>query len=89
MRNLISAASLATLAACTPQQQAAVATQAQAIDPALVSACSTAMTLAPVAGPIAPWIIGGCSTAEAITKLATDPTSLAWVNGLMAKVRQL
>lgn len=57
--------------------------------PALTTACNTAMELAPLADPIAPWIIGGCSTAEAIDKLAADPNSLNWVNDLIAKAKAL
>jgi len=71
------------LAACTPAQQAAAPGYQQEI----AAACNVAMVLAPMAGPVAPWIIGGCATEEAIAKLALDPSSLAWINGLTAKAR--
>lgn len=51
--------------------------------------CGTAMTLAPVAGPIAPYIMVGCGTAEGLAKLASDPTSKAWVAKLIADVKAL
>ena len=78
-------APLATLAvaACTPAQlDRAAVYQAQ-----IAAACNVAMSLAPIAGPVAPWIIGGCGAEAMIARLALDPTSLAWVNELVAKVR--
>lgn len=45
------------------------------------------MPLAPMAGPVAPYIIGGCASEEAIAKLALDPNSLNWVNGLIAQAK--
>ena len=45
------------------------------------------MSLAPIAGPVAPWIIGGCGAEAMIARLALDPTSLAWVNELVAQVK--
>lgn len=74
---------LSGLAACTAPQ-VATATKYQAD---IAAACGVAMTLSPLAGPYAPWIVAGCSTEGAVAKLALDPTSLAWVNGLAAKVR--
>lgn len=75
---------LLAMAACTPQQQQ----QASGYQQQIAFACGVAMGLAPVAGPYAPWIIGGCATEEAIAKLALDPNSLVWVQGLVAKVRE-
>ena len=46
------------------------------------------MALSPVAGPYAVWIDAGCGTAEAVARLAADPSSTAWVNGLIAAIRQ-
>lgn len=63
-------------------------TKAMTDNAALDAACNTAMGLAPLAGPIAPYIIAGCGSAEAIAKLATDPTSVSWVNGLIMQVRK-
>jgi hypothetical protein len=34
------------------------------------------------------WIDAGCGTAEAVARLAADPSSTAWVNGLIAAIRQ-
>lgn len=71
------------LAGCTTAQvQTATAYQAK-----IALACNVAMTLAPLAPPIAPWIVGGCGSEMAIAKLALDPSSLEWVNGLVAKAR--
>lgn len=55
----------------------------------LAAACDAAMSLAPLAAPIAPWIVGGCGSAQAIAKLAEDPGSLVWVLDLVAKARAL
>ena len=77
-------AAAVALAAC--QQIADTAKQA---DPKLVALCDTAMLLSPLAGPYAPWITAGCGTAEAIAKLAEDPTSTAWVEKLIADVEKL
>jgi hypothetical protein len=88
------------LSACTTAQldatqarvdagRARVATVAQQIQPSLITACSLAMQFAPAAGPYAPFIIAGCGTAEAIDKLAADPSSTDWVNGLIADARRV
>ena len=73
----------ASLSACTPQQ----ILTAQSYQDKIAVACSVAMTLAPIAGPMAPWIIGGCGAEAMIANLALDPHSLAWVNELVAKVK--
>ena len=85
MKRIAIAATLVTLAACTPSQ----IQQAQLYQERIAGACSVAMTLAPIAGPIAPWIIGGCASEAMIARLALDPSSLAWVNELVAKVRSM
>ena len=72
------------LAACQP-----VADRAAAIDPKLTAACTAALALSPLAGPYAVWIEAACGTAEALAKLAHDPTSLAWLDQLIADVEQL
>jgi hypothetical protein len=87
VKSLALAAGLAasmTLAAC---QQAA--DSAAKIDPRLAAACNAAVALSPLAGPYAVWIDAGCSTAEAIAKLAQDPSSAQWVEGLVAGVKKL
>ena len=75
---------VALLVGCTLQQQQQATTYQQQI----AFACGVAMTLAPVAGPYAPWIIAGCATEEAIAKLALNPNSLNWVDGLIADARR-
>lgn len=80
---------LLALGACTTGQ----VTTAQSYQAKIAGVCNTAMTLvsfplfAPFAAPVAPWVIGGCATEEAIAKLALDPSSLAWVNGLINKMK--
>lgn len=86
MKRVLALAGMMLLAACTNGM--VDQTKATTDSTALVTACNTAMGLAPLAGPIAPWIIAGCGTAEAIAKLAADPSSVAWVNGLIAQVRR-
>ena len=78
---------LAALTAAPACQQ--IAGTAATVDPQLVAACNAAMALSPLAGPYAVWIDAGCGTAEAIAKLAQDPSSAAWVNGLVADVQTL
>ena len=72
------------LAAC---QQ--IAAEANKIDPKLTAACDAALALAPFAGPYAVWIEAACGSAEAIAKLAQDPSSLAWLDQLIADVEKL
>jgi Ca2+/H+ antiporter len=72
------------LSACTTAQVQKVQTYHDQI----AAACSVAMFLAPVAGPVAPWIIGGCSTEAAIAKLALDSNSLNWLTKLIADARK-
>ena len=76
-------ASLGALGACT----AAQVDTANRYQAEIAGACAVAMTLAPIAGQVAPWIIGGCATEAAIAKLALDPSSLAWLQGLVAKAK--
>jgi hypothetical protein len=75
---------LALLNSCTPQQ----AQDAGRYQADIAAACGVAMTLAPIAGPYAPWIVGACGSEALIARLALDPSSLEWLNGLMARVRQ-
>lgn len=76
-------ASVFLLTACADNPKVVMA----ATDLQLV--CGDAMALAPLAGPIAPYIIAGCGTASGLAKLAADPTSTAWVQNLIAQVKQL
>ena len=87
MRTL-SAAALLALTACAGTTPEEAETTAIGYQRAIAGACTVAMELAPLALPIAPYIIGGCATESAIAKLALNPTSLAWVNELVAKARR-
>ena len=83
-------AATAVVIAWTPQQQAGLANlqvSAGAYQAKLAGACAVAMTLAPLAPQIAPWIAGGCASEAAIAKLALDPTSLQWLQGLAFQVK--
>ncbi len=80
---LVGIACAGLLVACTPEQ----VIRAQSYQDKIAGACSGAMSLSPIAGPIAPYIIGGCGAEEMIAKLALNPTSLAWINGLIAMVK--
>lgn len=79
-KTIAATALVASLAACNQAT-------APSIESEIASACSIAVSLAPFAPTIAPWITGGCSTAEAISKLAQDPSSLAWINQLIGLAR--
>ena len=57
------------------------------IDRDVRAACAVAMPLAPLAGPYGVFIIGGCATEAGIAKLASDPSSVEWLNGIIDKVR--
>lgn len=91
-RLILTVAAAFALTGCTTAQVNTARTYQQDV----AAACHVAMGLVtttplgavptPV-GPIAPWILGGCATEEAIARLALDPTSLAWINGLIAKTR--
>lgn len=82
MKRIIAALPL-IIGACTPQQ----ALNFQPYQNQIAGACNIAMTLAPVAGPYGMYIIGACATEEAIARLALDPSSLVWLNGIVARVR--
>ena len=72
------------LAACQE-----IADTAKTLDPKLTAACNTALALSSFAGPYAVWIEAACGSAEAIAKLAQDPSSLAWLDQLIADVEKL
>ncbi len=84
MRRIYAAAVLLALAACTLQQTADL----QHYQDQIAGACALAMMVAPLTGPAAPWVIAGCSTEAAVAKLALDPSSLAWLQGIVAGVRR-
>jgi hypothetical protein len=52
----------------------------------LTAACDAATALASFAGPYAVWIEAACGSAEAIAKLAQNPTSRQWLEQLIADV---
>jgi hypothetical protein len=83
---LVLTAGLAAAVALTACDHAAGA--ARKIDPRLAAACDAATALSPIAGPCAVWIDAGCGIAEAITRLAHDPASAAWVEKLIAQANQ-
>ena len=92
MLKAITLAAVLFVGACTASQLATV----NKVQNDVAAACTTAMSLAPfatLAGPagasIAGYITAGCGTEAAVAKLATDPTSVAWVNGLVAQVKAL
>ena len=72
------------LAACQE-----IADTAKTLDPKLTAACNAALALSSFAGPYAVWIEAACGSAEAIAKLALDPSSLAWLEQLLADVEKL
>lgn len=78
----------ASLSACTDlvpnvvkAEDAAAPYQAR-----IQGACSVALALGPVVLDGAyPWVWGGCATEQAVASLASDPTSLAWLQGIVDK----
>jgi hypothetical protein len=72
------------LSGCSAQQLS----QVSAYQTQIASACKVAMALAPLDPSVQPWIVTACSTEAAITTLALDASSLAWLNDLIAQVRQ-
>lgn len=93
MKKLITCIALAaTVAGCS---SAAINKNANKIAPELAAACQSAVTLANIAGlvpgvgAIVPYINAGCATAEGLDKLAADPSSTQWVDGLIEQIHQL
>lgn len=68
-----------SLASCTQAQLDKV----QSYQDKVAGACAVAMAAAVYLPAVSPWIIGGCASEAAIAKLALDPTSLAWLKGLI------
>lgn len=83
MRAIVAAALL--MAGCSVTQ----VKEAQPYLDRIAAACRVAVPLAAIAPPVAPWIIGGCATEAAIAKLAADPSSLQWLDGLIANARRM
>ena len=80
---LLAVGAMFCLSACTSAQlDKAASYQAE-----VAAACNVAMGLAPMVPTVAPWILGACAAESGIAKLAADPSSLAWLNGLIAKAR--
>lgn len=86
--------SLALLAGCA-DLGVRINTFASRADPALQTACNDALMVAnlvglvPGVGAIVPYITAGCATSEGLTKLAADPTSVAWLGQLTGMVKAL
>ena len=85
MFKTLAIAALIAVGGCT----AAQVNQANTVQSDIAAACAVAMTFVPVAGPVAPYIVAGCGTEQAIASLALNPTSLSWVNGLIAQAKTL
>lgn len=82
-RKLLAAATVAIgLAAGLTACATAQVEKAQSYHEKIAAACRIAMMVGTLT-PVGPWIIGGCSTEAAIAKLALDPNSLNWVQGLI------
>ncbi len=95
IRSLILAlAALAVLAGCTKQQLTQAETNANAALNAVTLACAgaekaktdaAAQLKGGAAGTVAgigSYIDGACGTSAAIIKVAQDPTTVAWLNGM-------
>jgi hypothetical protein len=50
------------------------------------SLCGTAMSLAPLAGPMSVDIIAACGTADVVSDLATKPGAVTYLNTIIAKI---
>lgn len=83
MIKVLIAASLLILAGCNSTSWLANE------QPTIAGLCATAMTLSPFAGPYAVYIAGACGTEAAVAKLALDPSSVEWLQGILAKVHAL
>ena len=83
MFKFLAVAGIMCLVGCTSTSEAPTTGFQSQIE----AACSDAMLLANVDPAIGVYITAGCGTEEAIAALAANPTSLAWVNDLIAKVK--
>ncbi len=91
---LLAGAGLAAMilaTACTPQQQAQLATAGATLQAACTDAIAIANIagLVPGVGAIVPYITAGCATAEGIARLAADPSSTQWLGELVGKIKAL
>ena len=80
---LLAAGAMFCLSACSSVDPAKVS----AYQSQIAAACDVAMGLAPMVPTVAPWVVGACAAESGIAKLAADPSSLAWLNGLISKAR--
>lgn len=85
---------LLILTACTTAQVNQAQQDAAAVAAKVQAACAVAMPLAglaagvPTVGPfIAAGVQVGCGTAAGLAKLASDPTSVAWLNQQIGLLR--
>jgi hypothetical protein len=95
MKQIIAAAGLLALAGCSSDQLGKFTAGAAKVEPALQSACDTAVALSTVAGlvpgvgAIVPYISVACRTAEGFAKLAADPSSAEWLGQLSGQIKGL
>ena len=61
-------------------------TQADSFNAQVQSLCGTAMSLAPLAGPMSVDIIAACGTADVVADLATKPGAVSYLNTIIAKI---
>lgn len=87
MTRALALVGLLTLVACTTTELQQAQQRAVPYQQQIAQLCGIAMTLAPLAGPVAPWIVAGCSTEDAIARLALDPSSAEWLGDLIVKAR--
>lgn len=84
MRFPLSAITLFALAGCSgPVTQ----TQADNANAQVHALCGTAMSLAPLAGPMSVDIIAACGTADVVADLASKPGAVSYLNGIIDKVQ--
>jgi hypothetical protein len=74
-----------TLVACTASQVSMAVADVQAACITAIQASNTAAGLtkggaANTVASINAYLVAGCATADAVAKLAADPTSVAWLN---------
>ena len=81
--NLVLAVVLIAMAAGCGQ---VTQTQANGFNAQVQGLCGTAMSLAPLAGPMSIDIIAACGTAEVVADLATKPGAVAYLNTIIAKI---
>ena len=77
------------LTACSAAQVQQAVTTASDVTGQVKTLCTAALPLAAAAGPVAPYILAGCASDSAINTLAQDPSSVQWLNGLIADAQKV